>query len=78
MSHRSFCMEELKHTLELQEVCTQAVTTCLDKGNRWDKKMAKTLCEFTQAYPSFAKATIKVQYGLLPKKKSKYQGTLLC
>lgn len=67
----SFCIEELEHVLDLQEVCTKAVTFCLDKENRSDKEMSKRLCEFTQEYPGFAEATIKIQYALMPKKKGK-------
>lgn len=67
----SFCIEELEHILELQEVCIKAVTSCLDKENRSDKEMSKRLCNFTQEYPGFAEATIKIQYALLPKKKGK-------
>ncbi len=65
------CLEELEHILDLQEVCTKAVTTCLDKENRSDTIMSQRLCEFVSEYPGFAQATVKIKYELLPKKNGK-------
>jgi len=65
------CIEELEHILELQEVCTKAVTTCLDRESHSDKEMSQRLCEFVSEYPGFAEATVKIKYELLPKKNGK-------
>ena len=65
------CMEELDHVLELQEVCTKAATTCLDKESRSDKVISQRLCEFVSEYPGFAEATIRIKYELMPKKNGK-------
>ena len=71
------CIEELEHILELQEVCTKAVTTCLDRENHSDKEMSQRLCEFVSEYPGFAEAAVKIKYELLPRKNGKVDmGTL--
>lgn len=40
----SFRIDELEHILDFQEVCTKAVTSCLDKENRSDKEMSISSC----------------------------------
>jgi hypothetical protein len=67
----STCIQELEHILELQEVCTKAVTTCLDKESRSDKEMSQRLYAFVSEYPGFAEAAVKIKYELLPRKNGK-------
>lgn len=65
------CIDELQHILELQEVCTKAVTTCLDRESHSDKEMSQRLCDFVSGYPGFAEAALKIKYELLPRKNGK-------